>query len=46
MADNMIKTGDLADKALEKTQEGFANPDQPEGRGSRAFCGAGWPDAR
>lgn len=30
MADNLIKTGDLADKALEKTQEGFANPNQPE----------------
>lgn len=30
MADNIIKTGDLADKVLETTQEGFANPDQPE----------------
>lgn len=30
MADNIIKTGDLADKALEKTQEGLTNPDQPE----------------
>ena len=30
MADNFIKTGDFTDKALEKSQEGFNNQEQPE----------------
>ena len=30
MADNIIKTGELAEKAFEKTQEGFTSADQPE----------------
>ncbi|WP_257266567.1 EscI/YscI/HrpB family type III secretion system inner rod protein [Endozoicomonas sp. ONNA2] len=38
MANNIIKTGDLADKALEKTQEGFANPDQPEAGAAGRFA--------
>ena len=38
MADNMIKTGDLADKALEKTQEGFAKSDQPDDDAAGRFA--------
>ncbi|WP_257294748.1 EscI/YscI/HrpB family type III secretion system inner rod protein [Endozoicomonas sp. YOMI1] len=38
MADNIIKTGNLADKALEKTQEGFANPNQPEDGAAGRFA--------
>lgn len=30
MADKIIKTGELAEKALEKAQEGFTSKDQPE----------------
>ena len=30
MAENIIKPGELAEKALEKTQEGFTSGDQPE----------------
>ena len=38
MADNMINTGDLANKALEKTQEGFAKPDQPDAEAAGRFA--------
>ncbi|MGI2026806.1 EscI/YscI/HrpB family type III secretion system inner rod protein [Endozoicomonas acroporae] len=44
MADNIIKTGNLADKALEKTQEGFANPNQPEDGAAGRFAQLVSPD--
>ena len=38
MADNMIKTGDLADKALEKTQEGFNSPEEADAEAAGRFA--------
>ncbi len=38
MVDSIIKTGDLADKALEKTQEGLANPGQPDDGAAGRFA--------
>lgn len=38
MADNIINTGGLADKALEKSQEVFSSPDQPEEEAAGRFA--------
>lgn len=38
MADNISNTGGLVDKALEKTQEGFANRDQPDDGSAGKFA--------